>query len=129
MVAAYGDIVVRNQASTIQYLHYLLTIGLVVWATSQFASYAVFGHHRPLSAVTVVGLLLVGNMAITINDQLLYLVLYSLGGAVPADPLARPRGAVRVGASADRRSVVDLVGLPARRNGVHRRGRGGGAAS
>lgn len=78
VVAAYGDIVVRNQVSTVQYLHYLLTIGLVVWATSMFASYAVFGHHRPLSAVTVVGLLLVGNMAITINDQLIYLVLYSL---------------------------------------------------
>jgi transglutaminase-like putative cysteine protease len=78
VVAAYGDIVVRNQASTIQYLHYLLTLGLVVWGTSQFASYAVFGHHRPLSAVTVVGLLLVGNMSITYNDQLAYLVIFSL---------------------------------------------------
>lgn len=78
VVAAYGDIVIRNQASTIQYLHYLLALGLLVWATSMFASYAVFGHHRPLSAVTVVGLLLVGNMAITINDQLVFLVIYSL---------------------------------------------------
>jgi hypothetical protein len=78
VVAAYGDIVVRNQASTVQYLHYLLTLGLVVWATSQFASYAIFGHHRPLSAVTVVGLLLVANMSITVNDQLIYLVLFSL---------------------------------------------------
>jgi hypothetical protein len=78
VVAAYNDIVVRGQASTVQYLHYLLAIGLVVWGTSQFASYAVFGHRRPLSAVTVVGLLLVANMSITINDQLVFLVLYSL---------------------------------------------------
>jgi transglutaminase-like putative cysteine protease len=78
VVAAYGDIIVRNQASTIQYLHYLLVLGLLVWATSMFASYAVFGHHRPLSAVTVVGLLLIGDMAITINDQLVILVIYSL---------------------------------------------------
>jgi transglutaminase-like putative cysteine protease len=78
VIAAYGDLIVRNQASTVQYLHYLLTLGLIVWGTSQFASYAVFGHHRPLSAVTVVGLLLVGNMSITYNDQLVYLVLYSL---------------------------------------------------
>ncbi len=78
VVAAYTDIVVRGQASTVQYLHYLLTIGLVMWATAQFASYAVFGHRRPLSAVTVIGLLLVANMSITINDQLVYLVLYSL---------------------------------------------------
>jgi transglutaminase-like putative cysteine protease len=78
MDAAYTDIAVRGQASTIQYLHYLLAIALVVWATAQFASYAVFGHRRPLSAVTVVGLLLVANMSITINDQLVFLVVYSL---------------------------------------------------
>ena len=78
VVAAYGDIVVRNQASTVQYLHYVLALGLLVWATSMFASYAVFGHRRPLSAVTVVGLLLIGNMALTINDQLPYLVVFSL---------------------------------------------------
>ena len=78
VVAAYVDIVVRNQASTVQYLHYLLTLGMLVWATSMFASYAVFGHRRPLSAVTVVGLLLVANMALTINDQLGHLVLFSL---------------------------------------------------
>ena len=78
VVQAYSDLVVHNQASTIQYLHYLLTLGLLVWATSMFASYAIFGHHRPLSAVAVVGLLLVGNMALTINDQLYYLVVYSL---------------------------------------------------
>ncbi len=78
VVAAYSDIVVHNQASTVQYLHYLLSLGLVVWATSMFASYAVFGHHRPLNAVAVVGLLLVGNMALTINDQLFLLVVYSL---------------------------------------------------
>lgn len=76
--AAYLDLVVRNQASTIQYLHYLLTLGLLVWGTSMYASYAVFGHRRPLSAVTVVGLLLLGNMSLTYNDQLAFLVLFSL---------------------------------------------------
>ena len=78
VVNAYTDIVVHNQASTIQYLHYLLTLGLLVWATSMFASYAIFGHHRPLGAVAAIGLLLVGDMALTINDQLFYLVVYSL---------------------------------------------------
>ena len=43
-----------------------------------FASYAVFGHHRPLSAVIVVGVVLVGNMSLTFNDQLPYLVLFSV---------------------------------------------------
>ena len=78
VVAAYSDIVIHDRASTVEYLHYLLTLGLLVWATSMFASYAIFGHRRPMSAVAVVGLLLVGNMALTINDQLFYLVVYSL---------------------------------------------------
>jgi transglutaminase-like putative cysteine protease len=75
---AYTDLIVRGQASTIQYLHYLLTLGLIVWGTSMFASYAVFGHRRPLNAVTVVGLLLLGNMSLTYNDQLAFLVVFSL---------------------------------------------------
>ena len=43
-----------------------------------FASYAVFGHRRPMNAVIVVGVVLVANMALTVNDQLWFLVLYSL---------------------------------------------------
>jgi transglutaminase-like putative cysteine protease len=78
-VQAYIDIAIRDLSSTSEYLHYVLTLALVVWATSMFASYAVFGHHRPLSAVLVVGVILVANMSLTINDQLLYLVLFSIG--------------------------------------------------
>ena len=33
--------------------HHLLVLGLIVWATSMFASYAVFGHHQPLNAIVV----------------------------------------------------------------------------
>ncbi len=78
-VQAYIDIAIRDLSSTTEYLHYILTLALVVWATSMFASYAVFGHHRPLSAVLVVGVVLVLNMSLTQNDQLPYLVLFSVG--------------------------------------------------
>ena len=78
-VEAYIDIAIRDLDSTPQYLHYILTLGIVVWGTSMFASYAVFGHHRPLSAVVVVGVILVANMAMTGNNQLLYMVLFSVG--------------------------------------------------
>ncbi len=78
-VEAYIDIAIRDLDSTAQYLHYILTLGIVVWATSLFASYAVFGHHRPLTAVAAVGVILVANMAMTANNQLLYMVLYSIG--------------------------------------------------
>ena len=77
-VQAYVDIAILGLSSTTQYLHYIVVLAMVVWATSMFASYAVFGHHRPLSAVVVVGVILVGNMALTPNDQLPYLVLYSV---------------------------------------------------
>ncbi|MEO8438403.1 MAG: transglutaminase domain-containing protein [Chloroflexota bacterium] len=77
-VQAYIDIAINNLSSTTQYLHYILVLGMLVWATSLFASYAVFGHRRPISAVVVVGVILIGNMALTENNQLTFLVLYSL---------------------------------------------------
>lgn len=77
-VQAYIDIAIQGRSSTTQYLHHILVISLIVWATSMFASYAVFGHRRPLAGIVVVGLVLVANMAITLNDQLPFLVLFSL---------------------------------------------------
>ncbi len=76
--AAWVDLAILGNASTPQYLHYILAIGLLVWATSMFASYAVFGHRRPLNGVIAVGLFVVSNMALTRNDQLPFLVLFSL---------------------------------------------------
>ncbi len=75
---AWVDLAILGNASTPQYLHYILAIGLLVWATSMFASYAVFGHRRPLNGVIAVGLFVVSNMALTSNEQLPFLVLFSL---------------------------------------------------
>jgi transglutaminase-like putative cysteine protease len=77
-VQAYIDIAIYGQSATSQYLHYVLVLGMLVWATSLFASYAVFGHRRPLNAVVLVGVVLVANMSITVNDQLPHLILFSL---------------------------------------------------
>jgi transglutaminase-like putative cysteine protease len=78
VVQAWIDLTVRNLAATPQFLHYVFTLGLVVWATSMFASYAVFGHHRPLNAVIIIGVVLLANMALTFNDQLAYLIVFSV---------------------------------------------------
>ena len=78
VVEAYIDIAIRNLSATPQFLHYIFSLGILVWATSMFASYAVFGHRRPLNGVLLVGVVLVGNMALNVNDQLPYLVVYSL---------------------------------------------------
>lgn len=77
-VEAWRDLAVRNRASTNETGHYLLTLGLIVWSVGQFAAYSVFGHRRPLDAVIVVGIVLLGNMAVTVNDQLGYLVIFSV---------------------------------------------------
>ena len=78
VVQAWFDLTLRNLSATTQFLHYILTLGLIVWATSMFAAYAVFGHHRPLNAVIVVGVVLLANMGLTFNEQLPYLVVFSV---------------------------------------------------
>ena len=78
VVQAYIDLAILNLAFTSQYLHYIFVLGMLVWATCMFASYAVFGHHRPLNAVIVVGIVLVANMAFTFENELRYLVLFSI---------------------------------------------------
>ena len=69
---------VKSNSFTNQYGHHLWVIGLLIWATSMFAAYATFGHRRPINAVVLIGAALVINMSLTVNNQLGYLVLYSL---------------------------------------------------
>lgn len=77
-IEAYRDLAVRHLALTLQYGHFMLVLGILCWGTGQFASYAVFGHHRPFSAVMVAGLALVLNMSITRDEQLGILIWFSL---------------------------------------------------
>ena len=78
VVNAWIDLGLLNLAVTSQIGHYLLVLGIIVWSVGQFASYAVFGHRRPLDAVIVVGIILLGNMALTIHDQLGFLVIFTM---------------------------------------------------
>ncbi len=78
VVQAWSDLVLAGRFSTVAYGHHLLVLGLLVWASSQFASYAAFGHRRPMYAIAVIGLLLVANMALTVRDQLTFLVIFSI---------------------------------------------------
>jgi len=43
-----------------------------------FTGYAVFRHRRPFDRVVVSGLLLLANMALTSNEQLRLLIVFSL---------------------------------------------------
>lgn len=77
VVEAYLDLAWRNKALTQQYGHFMLVLGLLVWATGMFAAYATFGRHRPLNAIVITGLLLLLDMSLTIRDQLLFLVIFT----------------------------------------------------
>ena len=74
---AYLDLTARGRQFTTQEVHYVLVLGGVLWGTLQFGAYAVFGHRRPFSAVVVMGLVLLANMALTRRDQLGWLVFYT----------------------------------------------------
>lgn len=78
-IAAWEDLFWRGRRVTPEVIHYVLTLGLVCWATGQFGAYAVFGHRRPLNAVVVMSLVLLTNMALTSIDQLRYLVVFTAG--------------------------------------------------
>jgi transglutaminase-like putative cysteine protease len=73
------DLAIEGRPLTSEYGHYFIAFGALLWATGQFAAYAVFGHHRALDAVIVTGLLLIGNMSLTDNNQLHLIVLFSIG--------------------------------------------------
>lgn len=77
-VRAWNDLIVLGHPATRATGHHLLVLGLLCWGTAQFAAFAVFRHRRPLSAVVVVGAILIGNMAATVREQLGFLILFSL---------------------------------------------------
>lgn len=77
-VGAFQDLVVRDQRTTPQTGHHLWVLGLLMWGTAMFAAYASVHHRRPLGAIVVVGALLVGNIGLTLEQQLPYLVIFSM---------------------------------------------------
>ena len=77
-VDAWIDLTYLNLPFTRQIGHFLLVLGLLAWATGQYAGYVTFHHRRPLNAVIIIGIGLVANMSLTLRDQLPYLVVYSL---------------------------------------------------
>ncbi|HSL76464.1 MAG TPA: hypothetical protein VK867_05930, partial [Candidatus Limnocylindrales bacterium] len=77
-VQAWSDLVVSQLLFTPAYGHHLLVLGLITWGSSQFASYAAFGHRRPINAVVVIGLLLLANMSLTVRSQLTFMVIFTI---------------------------------------------------
>jgi transglutaminase-like putative cysteine protease len=74
---AYLDLTWRHQISTLQFGHFCLILGILVWGTVQAASYDVFGYHRAVNGVLLLAVALIANMALTIQNQFQALVLFS----------------------------------------------------
>jgi hypothetical protein len=71
------DLAVFGRPYTNQIAHYHLVFGVLVWGAGQLAGFSVFGHHRPLDVVVVLGLVLLGDMALTAHHQLPLLIGFS----------------------------------------------------
>lgn len=79
-VAAFRDLVVLGRGSTTRYGHFMLALGILMWATGQFAAYAIYGHRRPLAGVAALSIAMLVNVSLTIEDQFVYLILFSFVG-------------------------------------------------
>ena len=79
---AYLDLTWRHQITTLQVGHFCMFLGIVVWATAQAASYDVFGYHRSVNGVLLLSVVLIANMALTAQDQLGGLVVFSASALV-----------------------------------------------
>ena len=74
---AYLDLTWRHQLATTQFGHFCLIIGIVVWGTVQSAAYDVFGYHRAINGVLLMAVILLANMALTLQDQFPALVFFT----------------------------------------------------
>jgi transglutaminase-like putative cysteine protease len=74
---AFADLIIFGRGSTDQWAHSLLILGLLLWATGQFASYSVFGHGRAMPAVASLGTAMIVNVGLTRQEQLGLLVLFT----------------------------------------------------
>ena len=70
--------VVVEQVRSGQTSAFLLVVAAVGFASGSFAAYAIFRHHRPMSAVLFLGLLLLASMSLTTQrGQYPFLVVYA----------------------------------------------------
>jgi transglutaminase-like putative cysteine protease len=72
------DFAVRQLPVTREAGHFLLVLGILCWANGQFAASAIFRHGRPIGPIIVLGAVLVANMSATLNDEMWFLVMFTV---------------------------------------------------
>lgn len=74
---AYLDLTWRHKVTTLQYGHFCMILGVLVWGTAQAASYDIFGYRRAVNGVLLLAVVFIANMSLTIQDQFQALVIFS----------------------------------------------------
>ncbi|HEY8438924.1 MAG TPA: transglutaminase domain-containing protein [Candidatus Limnocylindrales bacterium] len=72
------DFAVRQLPVTRETGHFLLVLGILCWANGQFAASAIFRHGRSIGPIIVLGAVLVANMSATLNDEMWFLVMFTV---------------------------------------------------
>ncbi|HJX67593.1 MAG TPA: hypothetical protein VJ258_02580, partial [Candidatus Limnocylindrales bacterium] len=80
VIQAYLDLTWRHQLTTLQFGHFGLGLGILVWGTAQAASYDVFGYHRAVNGVLLLAVVLIASMSLTLHEQFPAIVLFSAAG-------------------------------------------------
>ncbi len=71
------DVFVRGQPSQETSI-FLLLLGSVLWGAGVFCAFAAFRYHRPAPVVLLSGLILLVNVSVTIRDQYVYLIAFTI---------------------------------------------------
>jgi transglutaminase-like putative cysteine protease len=75
---AITDLIILGRGSTTQFGHFQLALALLLWGTGQFAASSVFRHGRAVPAVVALGGVLLLNVALTLHDQYIFLIPFTL---------------------------------------------------
>ncbi len=77
-IQLFSQDVFVDQVRSGQTSAFLLVVAAVGWASGSFAAYAIYRHHRPMSAVLFLGLLLLASMSLTTqHGQYPFLIVYA----------------------------------------------------
>jgi hypothetical protein len=76
-VGTFVDEVLVHNARSAETSVFLLTIGALLWAAGQFGAFSVFRRQRPLPAIGVMAVLLMINVALTVREQYLHIVVFA----------------------------------------------------
>ncbi|MEO6351131.1 MAG: transglutaminaseTgpA domain-containing protein [Candidatus Limnocylindrales bacterium] len=75
-VSTFIDEVVVLGRNSYETSIFLLILGALLWGAGQFAAYAVFRRHKPISAILLTGFILLVNVSVTLKDEYFHVIVF-----------------------------------------------------